>query len=65
MTDGFIEPNQDNFAQMIIQNGSVTSIKIKEAIETTKPWLKSSAVTDNDEPQIPQPETVAETEIAF
>lgn len=65
MTDGFIQPNQDNFGSMIIQNGSVTSIKIKEAIETTKPWLKTETVTDNDEAQIPQPEVVAETEIVF
>ena len=65
MTDSFIQPTKDNFAQMIIKNGSVTSNKIKEAIETTKSWLKFEAVTDNDEVQIPQPEVVAETEIAF
>ena len=50
MTDSFIEPNKDNFNSMIIKNGSVTSNKIKQAIETTKSWLK--VVTEETEPQI-------------
>ena len=44
MTDSFIEPTKDNFASLIIKNGSIVSNQIKEFIETTKPWLKTESV---------------------
>ena len=44
MTDSFIEPTKDNFASLIIRNGSTTSDRIKEFIETTSPWLKTQTV---------------------
>ncbi len=44
MTDSFIEPTKDNFGSLIIKNGSVVSNKIKEFIETTKPWLKIESI---------------------
>ena len=44
MTDRFIEPTKDNFASLIIKNGSQVSNQIKEFIETTKPWLKTETV---------------------
>lgn len=45
ITDGFVQPTPDNFASLIIKNGSEISIKIKQFIQTTKPWLKSEADT--------------------
>lgn len=44
MTDSFVEPTTDNFASLIIKNGSIFSNQIKEFIETTKPWLKTEPV---------------------
>lgn len=44
MTDSFIEPTKNNFANVIIKNGSPVSNQIKEFIETTKPWLKTESV---------------------
>ena len=44
MTDSFVEPTKDNFASLIIKNGSVVSNKIKEFIKTTEPWLKTESV---------------------
>ena len=49
MTDGFIEPTATNFALLIIKNGSEISDKIKKSIQTTKPWLKSKADTQQVE----------------
>ncbi len=40
MTDGFVEPTKDNFAQLIIKNGSEISNKVKEHQRDTKSWLK-------------------------
>jgi hypothetical protein len=74
MTDGFvlkdtashIEPTPDNFASLIIKNGSDVSIKIKQLIERTKSWLKTEsdtqevAVSDDNSVQAaltPQPLT--------
>lgn len=45
MTDGFVEPNSNNFASIIIKNGSEISDKIKQSIQTTKSWLKTEADT--------------------
>ncbi|MEM8720918.1 MAG: DUF5895 domain-containing protein [Cyanobacteria bacterium P01_G01_bin.39] len=44
MTDSFIEPSTDNFASLIIKNGSPVSDKIKQFQETTKSWLKTVTV---------------------
>lgn len=49
MTDRFIEPTKDNFASLIIKNGSQVSNQIKEFIETTKPWLKTEVKPEHDE----------------
>lgn len=52
MTDRFLEPNRSNFASLIVKNGSSVSNKIKELIETTKPWLETELVhpqADNTE----------------
>ena len=48
MTSSFLEPTEDNFASLIIKNGSEVSTKIKELIETTKPWLKIESVLPED-----------------
>ena len=45
MTNSFLEPNNGNFGSLIIKNGSETSNKIKEYIETTKSWLQIESVT--------------------
>jgi hypothetical protein len=45
ITDGFVQPTPDNFASLIIKNGSEISIKIKQLIQTTKSWLKSESDT--------------------
>ena len=50
-TESFIEPNQENFASLIIKNGSPTSDKIKELIDSTRSWLKTEVATVNDELQ--------------
>ena len=65
MTNSFIEPNKDNFGSLIIKNGSETSNKIKELIETTRSWLKSSAVEENNEIQMSQPEAIEVSEIPY
>ena len=44
-TESFIEPTASNFGSLIIKNGSEVSDKIKELIETTKPWLKVESVS--------------------
>ena len=44
MTNSFIEPAKDNFASLIIKNGSPISDRIKEFTRTTKPWLKTESV---------------------
>ncbi len=56
MTDCFLEPNPSNFGSLIIRNGSEVSNKIKELIETTKPWLKTESVQPEDEHPEPQVE---------
>ena len=45
MTDCFVEPTKDNFASLIIKNGSDVSNKIKQLIETTKPWFKTESLS--------------------
>jgi hypothetical protein len=49
MTDGFVQPTSDNFASLIIKNGGEVSIKIKQLIQTTKPWLKTESNTQQVE----------------
>ena len=44
MTDSFLEPTEANFSSLIIKNGSEVSDKIKEFIQTTKPWLEIESV---------------------
>ena len=51
MTDSFVEPTTANFGSLIIKNGTETSNKIKELIETTKPWLQIEAVSSASEPE--------------
>lgn len=48
VTHSFIEPTLQNFSQLIIKNNSELSVKIKEFVETTLPWL--------NEPTAPEPE---------
>jgi len=51
VTEDFIAPTQDNFASMIIKNGSSTSDRIKKFIASTQSWLKTDAVdTLSDDP---------------
>ncbi|MBW4532484.1 MAG: hypothetical protein KME09_00960 [Pleurocapsa minor HA4230-MV1] len=45
ITESFVQPTPDNFASLIIKNGSEISIKIKQLIQTTKSWLKSESDT--------------------
>jgi hypothetical protein len=49
-TDSFLEPTKENFASLIIRNGSEFSDQIKSAIEETKAWLKTgtSAAVDSE-----------------
>ncbi|WP_319422160.1 DUF5895 domain-containing protein [Pleurocapsa sp. FMAR1] len=55
MTDSFIEPTKDNFASLIIKNGSNASNQIKEFTQTTKPWLKTETVEhEHDENEVSQ-----------
>ena len=54
MTDSFIEPTKDNFASLIIKNGSKASNQIKEFTETTKAWLKTETVEPHDESEVSQ-----------
>ena len=44
MTDSFIEPSKDNFAQLIVKNGLDILKQIKEMVQTTESWLKELAV---------------------
>ena len=44
MTDSFIEPTAENFASLIVKNGSEISNKIKEFIQTTQPWLQIESI---------------------
>ncbi|MDJ0593077.1 MAG: DUF5895 domain-containing protein [Pleurocapsa sp. MO_226.B13] len=48
VTSSFLAPTESNFGSLIIKNGSEVSIKIKELIETTKPWLKTESVLPED-----------------
>ena len=43
ITDSFVEPTPANFSDLIIRNGSSISNKIKEYIEMTSAWLRTSA----------------------
>ena len=52
MTDSFIEPNESNFASMIIKNGSELSNKIKQLMETTVSWLKTESIEPEDASEI-------------
>ena len=64
MTNSFLEPNQGNFGSLIIKNGSETSHKIKEYIETTKSWLQIESITpesDNLQPESATKSTTPET----
>lgn len=47
ITNCFVQPTPDNFADLIIKNGSEISIKIKQFIQTTKPWLKTTSFSDD------------------
>ena len=49
VTNGFTEPTCDNFANLIIPNGSLTSKRIKELTETTLPWLPNPSTERNIE----------------
>lgn len=49
MTKSFVEPTKDNFTSLIIKNGSSTSERIKQLIETTKSWLKTDLVEAEEE----------------
>jgi hypothetical protein len=40
VTNGFVEPDPTNFADLIVKNGSPTSDHIKSLIETTASWLQ-------------------------
>ena len=51
MTDSFVEPTTANFGSLIIKNGTEVSNKIKELIDTTKPWLEMSAISPSREPE--------------
>jgi Family of unknown function (DUF5895) len=44
LTNGFIEPDQTNFPDLIIKNGSPTSNQIKHFIDTTFSWLQVDSV---------------------
>ncbi len=44
MTNSFLEPTEANFPSLIIKNGSEVSNKIKEFIQTTKPWLQIESI---------------------
>lgn len=44
MTDSFIEPTKNNFASLIIKNGSRVSDQIKQFTRTTKSWLKTESI---------------------
>ncbi|MEL6440477.1 MAG: DUF5895 domain-containing protein [Cyanobacteria bacterium J06621_8] len=48
MTASFVEPTTENFASIIIKNGSPVSEKIKQFQESTKAWLK----TVTQEPEV-------------
>ena len=63
MTDSFVAPTKENFKSLIIKNGSEISDQIKELIETTRSWLKTETVVDNDRPQMFESEVLKETEI--
>ena len=49
MTNSFLKPNTSNFGSLIIKNGTEVSHKIKELIETTKPWLEIDAISSSRE----------------
>ena len=63
MTDSFVEPNKDNFGSLIIKNGSPTSDKIKELIETTSSWLKTETVESIDPKDSTQISQTQENEV--
>ena len=44
MTNSFLEPTEGNFPSLIIKNGSEVSNKVKEFIQTTKPWLQIESI---------------------
>lgn len=44
LTQSFVEPDPTNFASTIVKNGSPLSDRIKQLIQTTKPWLKTEEV---------------------
>ena len=48
MTNSFVEPNEANFASMIIKNGSEVSHKIKQLMETTVSWLKTESIESEE-----------------
>jgi hypothetical protein len=49
MTESFVEPTIANFGSLIIKNGSPFSHKIKQLLETTKPWVKFEVVEPEGE----------------
>ncbi|HEY9768804.1 MAG TPA: hypothetical protein V6C71_09955, partial [Coleofasciculaceae cyanobacterium] len=68
MTESFVEPTIANFGSLIIKNGSHLSQKIREFIETTKPWVEFEPVENlprDDEAQqfveLPEPNKSLET----
>ena len=47
-TTSFLKPTVENFASLIIKNGSPISNKIKEYIEGTKSWLYTTVEIEDD-----------------
>ena len=73
MTDSFIEPTVNNFASLIIKNGSSVSNKIKEFMQSTQSWLKDNLAVptsqeskpDSDEEDSDGIESLTPEPIAF
>ncbi len=51
LTEGFLEPTLENFTSLIIRNGSEVSSQIKDAIESTKNWIKLGSL-ENEETEV-------------
>ncbi len=48
LTDGYLEPNGNNLATLIIRNGTHTSDLIKQAIEKTSDWIKYENIAETE-----------------
>lgn len=65
MTKSFVEPTRDNFTSSIVKNGSSTSDRIKQLIETTKSWLKTESVEIEEKTESEELEqNVVETDLS-